>query len=136
MVQKVARAADGELGWTGEMEANGLACALCTNSKPPRFYVYAAIPEAGFGCGDLDVYCAGDIEVCEVVACGGVGNIDWLAVDGESERGGAELLWNGYRVDMRSCLKERGKSEDAGKQRVNAGQETKAPDEDAWINPR
>ncbi len=83
------------------------------------------IPEAGLARGDRDVDGAGDVEVDEVVAGGGVGYVDGLVVDRNGESSRAQLRWNGDRINARSGEDNAGEREHSRQEHTRSTQEAR-----------
>jgi hypothetical protein len=123
VIQKVARARDGELLRAIDFEADCLPVARGANAEPPRLNVYAPIPKAGLTCSDGDRHGSGDVKIDEVVAGGRMCHIDRLIVHGDAEGAGAQLGWYRHRLNMRSGIRRARKRKQCHEECTKATQE-------------
>jgi len=126
VIEKIARAGDRELLRPGDFEPDSLAVAHGADAKPPWLDVDTFIPEAGLLGGDGDGYRAGNVEVDEVVAGGGVSYVDGLVIHSDGKGCGAQLRRNGDGLNPRS-------GEDDAREREYSRQEDTRSTQEAKI---
>ena len=125
VIEKIARAGDRELLRPGDFEPDSLAVAHGADAKPPWLDVDTFIPEAGLVGGDGDGYRAGNIEVDEVVAGGGVSYVDGLVIHSDGKGCGAQLRRNGDGLNPRSGEDDAREREYSRQEHTRSTQEAK-----------
>ncbi len=92
VVQEIARPRDGEFDGVFNLELDGPSVARGTNPEAPGLNIDAIVPEAVFVGGDGEAEAGGGLDVDVVIAGGGVGYVDGLAVDLDGVFKGAQFL--------------------------------------------